>query len=306
MVSIGKENNYKMKKKLLLTLVVLLGMTSAMAADKIASSNFGINLGETKTFGINLFNECTNYVGFQMDLTLPDGLTVNKSGCSLTSRITDDNQELTIGKQGDNTYRLISTSFSLTPISDTSGDMINVSVTASDNYQGGNATISNIQFATSNSERVTMDDVSFAVNVNYGTITFADEQVKALCVANWDTNGDGELDMSEAASVTDLGEVFSGSAITSFDELQYFTGLWSIGRSAFYDCSSLTSITIPNCVTTIGYGAFEGCSSLTSVNIPNSVTSIGEYAFSNCSGLTSVNIPNSVTSIGKWAFEDCI
>ena len=121
-----------------------------MAADKISRSNFGINLGETKTFGINLFNECTNYVGFQMDLTLPDGLTVNKSGCSLTSRIIDENQELTIGKQGDNTYRLTSTSFSLTPIDGTSGDLINVSITASDTYQGGNATISNIQFATSN------------------------------------------------------------------------------------------------------------------------------------------------------------
>ena len=287
MVSIGKENNYKMKKKLLLTLVVLLGMTSAMAADKISRSNFGINLGETKTFGINLFNECTNYVGFQMDLTLPDGLTVNKSGCSLTSRIIDENQELTIGKQGDNTYRLTSTSFSLTPIDGTSGDLINVSITASDTYQGGNATISNIQFATSNSERVTMNDVAFAVN--YGTITFADEQVKALCVANWDTNGDGELDMSEAASVTDLGQVFNGKTdITSFDELQYFTGLTNIGGYAFKGCTNLTSIEFPNSITSILAYAFQDCTALTSVYIGNSVTNIGERAFQDCSSLTSV------------------
>ena len=79
----------------------------------------------------------------------------------------------------------------------------------------------------------------------------------------------------------------------------------SIGNSAFEDCSSLTSVTIPNSVTSIGNSAFFSCSSLTSVNIPNSVTSIGVYAFADCSSLTSVTIGNSVTSIGNYAFEYC-
>ena len=137
-------------------------------------------------------------------------------------------------------------------------------------------------------------------------IDFADANVKQLCVANWDTNGDGELDEDEAAAVTDLGSVFNNNkAITSFDELQYFTGLTSIGNSAFENCSGLTSITIPNSVTRIGEDAFFNCSGLTSITIPNSVTSIGRYAFFNCSGLTSVTIPNSVTSIGNSAFEKC-
>ncbi len=72
----------------------------------------------------------------------------------------------------------------------------------------------------------------------------------------------------------------------------------SIGERAFYDCSRLTSVTIPNSVTSIGENAFSGCYGLTSVSIPTSVTSIGKWAFFGCSGLTSVTIPNSVTSIG--------
>ena len=134
-------------------------------------------------------------------------------------------------------------------------------------------------------------------------IPFADDNVKAICVANWDTNGDGELSYAEAVAVTDLGSYFqNNTTITSFDELQYFTALTSIGDYAFFNCSSLTSIEIPNSVTSIGQSAFLGCSSLTSIEIPNSVTSIGNYAFSDCSSLTSIEIPNSVTSIGTNPF----
>lgn len=79
----------------------------------------------------------------------------------------------------------------------------------------------------------------------------------------------------------------------------------SIGWAAFRGCTGLTSITIPDSVTSISGWAFYGCKGLTSVIIGNSVTSIGENAFNGCSGLTSITIPDSVTSIGDRAFAGC-
>ena len=80
----------------------------------------------------------------------------------------------------------------------------------------------------------------------------------------------------------------------------------SIENRAFYNCSDLTSVTIPNSVTRIGYAAFCGCYKLTSITIPNSVTSIEGSAFYYCPSLTSITIPNSVTSIGNSAFQYCM
>ena len=77
----------------------------------------------------------------------------------------------------------------------------------------------------------------------------------------------------------------------------------SIGSSAFSNCTSLTSVTIPNSIESIGDNAFNGCTSLTSVTIPNSVTTIGYDAFNGCSKLKKIEIPDSVTYIGSKAFD---
>lgn len=78
-----------------------------------------------------------------------------------------------------------------------------------------------------------------------------------------------------------------------------------ISDGAFYQCSGLTSVLIPNTVTTICESAFERCTGLTSVNIPNSVTAIGISVFQDCSALTSVSLPNTITSIPYKAFYYC-
>ena len=182
-----------------------------------------------------------------------------------------------------------------------------------------------------------------AVFMPADNLEFADENVKALCLANWDANGDGELSYAEAAKVNDLGEVFkNNTSIHSFEELQYFIGLNVIREQAFYGCTELTLITIPENVTSIGNQAFWNCpalqtvyfnathcyfmqstinykyysafsantnggaSALTRVVFGNNVTRIPDYAFKGSTAIYQrLVIPASVISIGKEAFMDC-
>ena len=134
-------------------------------------------------------------------------------------------------------------------------------------------------------------------------LTFADSAVEKICVENWDTNEDGYLSYTEAAAVTDLGTIFNGNTeITSFDELQFFTGLTSIPDDAFKSCKNLSSVVLPGSVTAIGKSAFNGCKVLGNVVFPASLKTIGEAAFSSCA-FTTLEIPAGVTEIGKDAFN---
>ena len=161
-----------------------------------------------------------------------------------------------------------------------------------------------------------VDGIYYNINGNEATVTFKGQYCD-------DYLNDYSGNVTIPATVTYNGTTYS---------------VTSIGYGAFYGCSGLTGVEIPNSVTSIGERAFSNCSGLSSLTvasdntsydsrgncnaiietasntliagckktvIPNTVTSIGSSAFFVCSGLTSITIPNSVTSIGRMAFSRC-
>ena len=140
-------------------------------------------------------------------------------------------------------------------------------------------------------------------------ITFADDKVKDVCVAKWDTNGDGKLSYGEAAAVTDLEQAFKNNKeAKSFKELTYFTGLTSITESAF-EGSVIENISIPSGITSIAKNAFKDNTSIEyTFTFPSTLTTIGESAFEGCTELMGTDgallrIPLNIATIEKNAFK---
>ena len=99
------------------------------------------------------------------------------------------------------------------------------------------------------------------------------------------------------------GDIVVPEKVKGNDGVEYV--VISLGYNCFYDCSGLTSITLPSSVSSLGDFCFQGCRGLASITIPSSVTSLGSDCFADCSGLTSITIPSSVTSLGDYCFEWC-
>ena len=114
-----------------------------------------------------------------------------------------------------------------------------------------------------------------------------------------------EVTYQEYFSSSNYAELTSTTIPTTITYEGTTYNVTSIGIGAFYGCTGLTSVTIPNSVTSIESCAFLGCTGITSIIIPNSVTSIGSGAFDHCIGLTSITIGNGVTSVGNDAFKGC-
>ena len=125
----------------------------------------------------------------------------------------------------------------------------------------------------------------------------------ANIISNEYNNGKGVITFDGEVTMISDYAFFDCSSLTS---VTIGDSVTTIGDDAFNDCYSLTNVTIGDSVTTIGERAFFECSSLTSVTIPDSVTTIGNESFAYCNSLTSVTIGDSVITIGNYAFYGCV
>lgn len=149
--------------------------------------------------------------------------------------------------------------------------------------------------------------VQDAANAPLFDFEFIPPDNTAVIVTNYKYNG-AAADVTipsryQGKPVTTIGHAaFFNSAVTSVTIPDSVT---SISDEAFINCPKLTNISIPNSVTYIGFSAFSSCTSLKSITLPSSLSFISGALFSGCSQLTTIHIPVSVTSIGNNAFGDC-
>ena len=148
------------------------------------------------------------------------------------------------------------------------------------------------------STEVTKEDLENAVEDEFG-VKYSKDWKRLLKAPS---RLEGEYSIRKGVKVIGNSAFWLCSSLTNINIPNSVT---NIGDEAFLSCESLTSINIPNSVTNIGSLAFDGCNSLTSINIPNNMTNIEVGAFLGCESLNSINIPNSVTNIGDLAFRGC-
>ncbi|MDC0282681.1 leucine-rich repeat protein [Akkermansiaceae bacterium] len=291
----------------------------------ICSASTSITIPDSVTsIGVGTFGQCTSLTS----ITIPDGVTSigdwTFSGCSASTSITIPDSVTSIGFQaffGCTSLTSISIPDSVTSIGDYAFNSCSSLSTIT--FLGSAPTVGASIFT--NVANGASAIISGEKKASFGgigtdwnglTLTCLDG---ALCWLTWTTTG-GEVtitDCDEAASgELMIPDTIEGNPVTSigksaFSQCKSLTsitipdGVTSIGLQAFFHCDGLTSITIPNSVTSIGVQAFVICTNLTSITIPDGVTSIGASAFSQCTSLTSITIPESVTSIGAEAFNRC-
>ena len=276
--------------------ITITGYEGELPADMILPEE--IDGKKVTSIGISAFNNCSSLTS----VTIPEGVTSIGSqafrNCSNLTSVTIPEGVTSIGSYAFSTCSSLTSvtiPVSVTSIGDGAfyfcTDLTSVAVPLNSEV-GTNAFPEHCAVTYTGSPNVVC---TFVDNSGGITITGYEGELPADMILP------GEIDGKRVTFI-------AGSAFKDCDSLTSVTipeGVTSIGDSAFYSCDNLKGVTIPNSVTKISYSAFSFCDSLTGVTIPNSVRSIGDSAFSYCDSLTSVTIPEGVTSIGGSAFYSC-
>ena len=309
-----------MKRIFSIAIAVLLGTLTSFA-EQIKVTDIALVAGGSTTVEIELENVHTDLVAVQMDLTLPEGIGIDKEGCTLSSRISDEEQVLAIGRQSANIYRLTSTSFSLVPISGTSGVLLTLKLTSTTNFVNGQATLTNILFSTASSQEVAASDVSFIItpDLNEPYAVLSDNNTVLTFYYNDQMESRGGLNVYERQWNSHSGDIITvvfdesfANCTTLTNTSSWFKGcsklenimgienlrtdnVWDMGNM-FNGCSSLTSLDVSGFKTDKVWdmnNMFNGCSSLTNLDVSgfktDNVTNMNGV-FCNCFSLTNLDV----------------
>ena len=214
------------KRIAIITAFMALTMMESLQAKTITVSSFSLAQGESCTFDVLCNNTTNSLVSFQMDLQLPEGVELDIDNCKLGDRITDTTQELFISDMSGGKYRILTSSFNLTPIQGNSGALIHLAVTTDDDFKGGQATLYNMKCASSTSVLSTLADETFDISLtptsrpstlgdlnDDGQVDITDVSLLVDYIlglrripsdVDCDINGDGVVDVSDVMALTDL------------------------------------------------------------------------------------------------------
>ena len=286
--------------------VAIIGEYAFNDCSSLTSVVFGENI-QLASIGDFAFSGC----GILMRIVIPDSVTsIGESafrGCSsLTCVVFGENSQLT--SIGNSVFIHCSSLTSIEiPDSVTSiGDFVFQRCSSLTNIEIPNSVTSIGKGAFSFCYKLVEVINKSSLSITAGSSNYGNVAYYAIEVHNGESkmvNKDGYLFYTYDGVNYLLGYLGTDTELTLPEN--YNGDNYEIYNYAFYGCSSLESIEIPDGVTSIGSYAFSDCSSLTSIEISGGVTSIGSYAFEDCSSLTSIEIPDNVTSIGDWAFYGC-
>ena len=190
-------------------------------AKNVTVSNFEIAPGETKLVAINFSNSNSVHVAFQADLQIPQGLTLNVDRCFLSERFSNQDQELHIGEVETGVYRILTSSYDLTPFTGNSGPLIYISVTADRDYNGGSLAFSNMlsvdtscktysfeeEVATAAISPFSWGDVNMDGKVNLNDLMLVVNEVvgrNTSYAERIDINGDNQVNISDVATLSGI------------------------------------------------------------------------------------------------------
>lgn len=176
-----------LKSRLISCLMAILGFTLTVGAKCVTASPLSIAVGETAEFYVYLESTSDNIVSLQMDIQLPEGLTLNTEKCVLTSHVADTEQQVFVGSVGVRLYRLVTTSYNFIQFPREKGTFLKISVTADKNFKGGTVNLKNM----------------IAVNTSSKSFTLGDENITAnkITIKEGDINCDGNVNVSDVMQI---------------------------------------------------------------------------------------------------------